>query len=85
MDGKQDLFNIILGIASAFGGFYIKVMYDSIKTLTGDNEKLCEKVNAIEVLVAGQYVKRDYLDGLAKAMFEKLDKISDKLDKKADK
>lgn len=85
MESKQDLLNIALGLVSALGGFYMKVMWDSIKTLTDDNQKLCDKVSSIEVLVAGQYVKRDYLDGIAKAMFDKLDKISDKLDKKADK
>ena len=44
-----------------------------------------EKVNQIEVLVAGQYVKRDDFDKLANAIFAKLDKISDKIDSKADR
>ena len=43
----------------------------------------------IDLLVAGQYVKRDYfeakLDGFTKAIFTKLDRIEDKLDAKADK
>ena len=46
---------------------------------------LAEKVNGIEILVAGNYVKKDDFDRFTDAIFSKLDKISDKLDNKADK
>ena len=39
----------------------------------------------IEVLVVGDYVKRTEMDSLGAAIFAKLDRIENKLDKKADK
>jgi len=60
-------------------------MWDSYKELKNVDSQLVEKVNQIEVLVAGQYVKRDDFDKVANALFVKLDKISDKLDSKADR
>lgn len=47
--------------------------------------ELADKVQHIEVLVAGSYVKREDFDRLASALFAKLDKIEEKLDRKADK
>ena len=46
---------------------------------------LADKVQAIELLVAGEYVKRDQLERMETALFKKLDKIEDLLSKKADK
>ena len=59
--------------------------WDSYKELKKTDKELADKVSAIEVLVAGQYVKRDDFDRLAQAIFVKLDKIMDKLDTKVDK
>ena len=39
----------------------------------------------MEVLVAGDYLRRDDFVHTIEALFQKLDKIEDKLDKKADK
>ena len=49
------------------------------------DEELTEKVNRIEVLVAGEYVKRDEFQGALTRLFQKLDNIENKIDKKADK
>ena len=49
-----------------------------------DND-LTTKVQAIEVLVAGTYVRRDDMDKLGTALFQKLDRIELKLDGKVDK
>lgn len=57
----------------------------SIDEQRKDYMELTEKVQAIEVLVAGTYVKRDDMDKLASAIFTKLDRIENKLDNKADK
>ncbi len=42
-------------------------------------------MSSIEVLVAGDYVKKDEYSAMMNAIFAKLDRIEDKLDKKADK
>jgi len=46
---------------------------------------LITKLQAIEVLVAGTYIKRDDFNDVIKVLFAKLDKIDEKLDAKADK
>lgn len=58
---------------------------DSIKELHKQDITLADKVQHIEVLVAGNYVKRSDMDALTTALFAKLDKIENKLDKKVDK
>lgn len=50
-----------------------------------DDTALEDKVQHIEVLVAGNYVKRTDMDALTTALFAKLDKIENKLDGKVDK
>lgn len=81
----QYFLNWAFGIFNLVLGGLIKAMWDSYKELKKADAQLAEKVNSIEVLVAGQYVKRDDFDRVANAIFAKLDKISDKLDNKADK
>lgn len=82
---NQDFLNWSFGIFNLILGGFIKAMWDSYKDLKKADTELAEKVNQIEVLVAGQYVKRDDFDRTAHAIFAKLDKIADKIDNKADK
>lgn len=82
---EQTLLNWVFGLSNIAFGFILKIMWDSYKDLKKADAALAEKVNQIEVLVAGQYVKRDDFDRVANAIFAKLDKISDKLDGKVDK
>lgn len=63
----------------------MKVIHESVRDLQADDRKLADKVGSIEVLVAGNYVKRDEMEKALSAIFAKLEKISDKLDGKADK
>jgi hypothetical protein len=81
----QTLFNIAVTVAGFLCGWWLKVLWDAVKDLQSADKELAEKVSSIEILVAGQYVKRDDFDRVANAIFAKLDKIMDKLDTKADK
>ena len=82
---SQDIFNIAVGVAGALGGWWLKVMHESLKELAAQDQRLAEKVGKIEVLVAGAYVKREEFDRVVQRLFEKLDHIENKLDNKADK
>ena len=81
----QELFNIVVGVAGALGGWWLKVMWETLKDLQTADKELMDKVSKIEVLVAGAYVKRDEFDRALNRLFEKLDHIEMKIDKKADK
>ncbi len=83
MEG-QTLFNIITLVAGALGGFVLKAIWDSLSDLRKADSSLADKIGSIEILVAGQYVRRIDLDAIARELFAKLDKIDAKLDNKVD-
>lgn len=82
---EQSALNWVFGVANILLGAALKWVYDSHRDLRKADEKLAEKVGKIEVVVAGEYVKREDFDRVANIIFAKLDKISEKLDSKADK
>jgi len=81
----QTMLNWAFGLTAFFGGIWVRGIADSLKDLKSVDNDLASKVQGIELLVAGQYVKRDELAALGNAIFVKLDKIEAKLDHKADK
>jgi len=81
----QTLFNYALALCGALGGWVLKVIWDAVKDLQAADKILVEKVNTIEILIAGNYMSKTDFDKIAAAIFAKLDKIDDKLDRKADK
>ena len=81
----QTAFNMVVGLVAFLGGWVLNSLRDSIIALQKSDAELADKVQHIEVLVAGSYVKRDDLKELSTALFNKLDKIELKLDGKADK
>lgn len=82
---SQSIINILFGLVTFFGGMWVRGIADSMKELKRTDAELADKVQGIEVLVAGEYVKRDALDKSMDALFAKLDRIELKLDGKADK
>ena len=82
---SQTLINILFGVVGFSGAWMLNSITTSIKSLQKSDGELADKVQHIEVLVAGSYVKRDDMDKLTTALFAKLDKIEAKLDGKADK
>ena len=85
MNDFQTLFNVAIALGGALGGWVLNSLKSSIEALQKADHDLTSKVQGIEVLVAGTYVKRDDMDKLGTALFAKLDKIEAKLDGKADK
>lgn len=85
MPDYQVLFNIVVGILGAIGGWLLNTMWSSLKDLQAADTKLAEKVSAIEVLVAGQYVTREEFTLTMQAVFAKLDKIQETLSNKVDR
>ena len=81
----QTAFNIVLSLVAFLGGWVLNSLRDSIASLQKTDSELADKVQHIEVLVAGQYVKREDIKELTAALFSKLDKIETKIDQKADK
>tara|TARA_R110002153_G_C13124361_1_gene479177 strand:- start:374 stop:625 length:252 start_codon:yes stop_codon:yes gene_type:complete len=82
---EQTFINILVGMVATLFGWLLKTIWNSVAALQKADEELTEKVNRIEVLVAGEYVKRDEFQGALTRLFQKLDNIENKIDKKADK
>ena len=81
----QTIFNIAISVSGFLGGWWLKVLWDAVKDLQIADRILVEKVSTIEVLIAGNYMSKIDFDKIAAAIFAKLDKIEDKLDRKVDK
>lgn len=81
----QVAFNIVFGAFSGLAGWLLNTLYNSMKDLTQADKELADKVQAIEVLVAGQYPTRSEFEAKMDAVFRKLDSIESKIDRKADK
>jgi hypothetical protein len=82
---QQQLFNVAFTVFSSLGGWLMKTMWDSLKELQNADRKINSEMNEIKVLVAGQYVRREEFDRMSQAIFAKLDRIEEKLDRKEDK
>jgi hypothetical protein len=81
----QWILNAAFMIIGVLGGWVLKFFHERISTIEKNEESLFNKLHMVELLVAGQYVKREDLDKLSQALFAKLDKIELKLDSKVDK
>jgi len=81
----QTIVNWLLSGFGALMGFILKAVWQAVKDLQTADKELAKKVSEIEILVAGAYVKKDEFSASIAALFSKLDRIEDKIDKKADK
>lgn len=71
----QQLFNWAIAIINILIGIGLRALWDSLKDLRTADEKLTKEVGAIQILVAGEYVKREYFEKKVDAIFLKLDRI----------
>ena len=82
---SQTIINTAIALVGFLGGWILKVIWEGVKDLQVVDKLLTEKVNTIEILIAGNYMSKQDFDKIAAAIFAKLDKIDDKLDRKVDK
>lgn len=75
----QVAFNIAVSLVGLLGGWVLKYITDELKALRNANEKMLEKIQHVEVLVAGQYVRNDALERFSDAVFKKLDRIEQRI------
>lgn len=81
----QEFYDFVLTGASLLLGFLLNSVWQAVKDLQRADTELTKRVGEIEVLVAGNYVTRQEFDRVIDKLFDKLDAIEMKLDKKADK
>jgi len=81
----QLYFNIAIAVFGGLGGWILNSLRDSIQALHRSDAELTAKLQNVEVLVAGSYIKRDDFDKRMESMIQVLVRIEAKLDSKADK
>ena len=77
--------NFAFGLFAIVFGWLLKTLWGAVTDLQESDKTLTEKVNSIEVLIAGDYVKRTEFQTAIDRLFQKLDSIEAKIDQKADK
>ena len=81
----QIIINWLLSGFGALLGFLLNAVWQAVKELQDGDKELATKISEIEVLVAGDYVKKGEFSSVVTALFKKLDRIEDKIDTKKDK
>jgi hypothetical protein len=74
----QAIFNIAAGVAIAVGGWFARQVWDGV-------QRLKEDIHKIEVELPKSYVSKDDFSKTMKRIEDMFERISDKLDGKADK
>jgi hypothetical protein len=74
----QQMFNLVASLLGGIMGWLLNTMWNAVRSLE-------TKVAAIDVLVAGQYVKREEMGKATDSILAKLDKIQSLIDRKLDK
>lgn len=77
---EQDTVNTVISGVFMVVGWVLKTLWSSLKELQSADTRLAEKVQNIEVLVAGKYVTREDFINFNNAIFKKLDDIEERKD-----
>lgn len=81
----QTLINYMMAGFGAAVSFILRVIWEGLRELQKCDLEITSKINEIQLLVAGQYVKKEDLEKLSTALFNKLDRIELKVDGKMDR
>lgn len=71
----QSVLNFLFSVLLMGIGWVLKIFWDSITTLHSKDEERKDQVHALNLLVAGDYVKQDRFDSVTAAINAKLDRI----------
>jgi hypothetical protein len=85
MPDTQTIWNAILGlIVFAITGA-LSVLRDSLKSMQTEIRDQAVQLHAVQLLVTGDYVRKDDLERKIERIFDKLESIDIKLDRKVDR
>lgn len=73
-------FNIVAGIAGAFGGWILNNIWSQIKELQSADKEVVNRLSAVEILVAGTYVRRDELAAMNSTQNDEIRMLGSKIE-----
>jgi len=80
----QSLVNAAIAAGGAAVSFILKRVFDEIDRMNKREQVIAEKLNNIEVLIAGNYIRREQFDSAMRMLETKLDRLDEKLSRKVD-
>jgi hypothetical protein len=84
VDG-QILFNVLVGVAGALGGWILNTVWQEVKQLQKNERETTKAISTIETFIAGHYTPREEFTSVMRHVSNKLDEIVDKLNNKEDR
>ena len=81
----QTIFNAAVSLACMLGGWILNTIRQDIMQVSQAQQETARKVAHIEVLVVGDYVKREELNASINKLEAKIDRLSDALESGFDK
>jgi hypothetical protein len=75
---SQDLYNILIGVSSAAGGWILKVLWESVRSLQGDMKEIEREIHTKYVTKDDYRADIQELKDMCKAIFERLERKADK-------
>lgn len=76
---------LLVGVIFALIGWIFKMVFNALKDLENDHHKLSDSLSGHKLHAAETYATKVDVNALGDRIIDKLEKIDDKLDKKADK
>jgi undecaprenyl pyrophosphate synthase len=84
VDG-QILFNVLVGVAGALGGWILNTVWQEVKQLQKNERETTKAIANIETFLAGHYTTREEFTRVMENIFRKLDEIAEKMNGKEDR
>lgn len=81
----QSAFNFAVGAFGVLFGWFLNVVWAANKELRDDISKVRDQHESFRLHIHETYMRRDDHHNTADAIFKKLDRIEEKIDRKADK
>ncbi len=75
----------LLGVGLTVVGWVSHMLWQDVKEVKNNHKDTFTRIQSIEVLIAGEYLKRTEFREFQSTILEKLDKILDALNTKEDK
>lgn len=72
----QTIFNAAVSIGCMLGGWVLKSIRESLNQLSNDQKAINSKMSHMEVLIAGDYVRRDAMDSSIGKLESKIDRLA---------
>ena len=73
----QDWFNVLIAIVGALGTWWMTTIWSELRENRKANKENSDRMQKIEVLIAGEYARKSEIEALSRELFKKLGKLEE--------